>query len=959
MNEDKYESDAELVDLSVEFGPYGVWDGTITLTNGKIVRATELVFEPGDGIVDKGDDYVTIKGMTDYGINGVRLLVSPGQDAELQINLQSISIETRISEVLKQNRVTRVVQGKEKWPDIGIAVRTSAYKSERYRDGLYDMPAEKYAVKQPRDIIQVAGNGTELINQRHPLTIALDRAIPEQIGYRRLPSGSSDRLLLQMYTGDPDGEYDRNCAFSVQQIVFQGKSQPVQHGPAHSIYLELPAFIGYYDTKVGYGDTWQELAVPASSIQLDGPNMIINGDRFLAKGTLIQWWGKDVYVKPTAVTSFLMKNMGINTVVNPPSSYFEPWGFASISRTVELTIEKNTVQDDSDQQFLSRRDELIGKVPEFYREYISSPMDAATFFSNETVKKGNAWANYLSPIDQYGRQDSYLAHMYNAAKKVSPMMPVSFANHMPWYRPMPWLDMIMYNSYYPVDRYALPIDEFAEWQGYPDKPVFHKEFSANTYLDEIYQGGRNNPVFGKIRQWAFTKRWHDYMSIGSLGGGLYANFDYKSQQAFDGNTSSFGIFTTNQEPKQIAYGVWQAYTDLIFHDDGSVENRRDYPLRQVELMMYGDDGARLERIEALEAGQRMRLDMPERFYWAAQYYTHGGILNQPSGAYPEELFRHRFGSLLPANESKLFSQQLVDTDIIGWDGETDHYLMGKFKNKDHVITAAFQKAPGEYYLTAWVQKNPNTGTKSESHTLTFFDTGDVRVLDDITGVPLDKEVDYEVQDGKLVFPNLELPLIGRSIHERSQIPIHLPVIQVSRSRFQENAAEPLPPHGIPDQFQLWHDGSAAFGDGITESIGQQIRSLYNNLRSFIVMPLPDCGRPEGDITARLYIRRPDFLPIEQQAERSIAGDVWTRCAGEPLSIDFGVELEREGEYMVDLTSDGDKSNYRNLAVSGLKGCVVTPSYGGGEALVLRDGNWQSVADGKESLFFITIAEARK
>jgi hypothetical protein len=121
------------------------------------------------------------------------------------------------------------------------------------------------------------------------------------------------------------------------------------------------------------------------------------------------------------------------------------------------------------------------------------------------------------------------------------------------------------------------------------------------------------------------------------------------------------------------------------------------------------------------------------------------------------------------------------------------------------------------------------------------------------------------------------------------------------------------------------------------------------------MPLPDTGRPQGDIIARLFISGPDGLPSGQMAERSIVGDEWQRQAGKPLSIDFGVKLNRENTYIVVFSADGDKDNYRNLAVSGINRPAVTPCYGGGEALLLRDGDWRSLADGKESMFFATIA----
>jgi hypothetical protein len=954
------ESKANVVDLSIEFGPYGDWDGKISLTGGTIKQAAAIDFEPGSGIVDKGDDFVTIQGKTDYGMNGVRLLATVSPDAKLNVHLASITMEVAISDVLKSGTISRTAKGKDNYPNIGIAVRRTDYKAQRYNEQPYDMPAAKYTAAPPRHVIFIPGNGTELGNERHSLEIELDRTSPEQIDYRRLTSRSSDRLCLQIFTGNPDDEKDGKNGFSIKQVTFQREKQLVQGAPASSIYLDVPAFIGYYDVKVGKGDNWRELQVPATSIVLDGPKMMLNGDPFLAKGTLVQWGNWNTDVQPADTTSFLMKNMGINTVSSPPSSYYEPWGYASIRRTEPLTIAKKTVQEDSVEKFLATRDELVGKVPASYREYISSPMDLATFFSNETTNRGNAWTNYLSPNDQFARLDSYLAYMYNAAKKVSPMMPVSYANHMPWYRPISWLDMIMYNSYYTKDRYPLPLSEYAKWQGFPEKPIYHKEYGSNTYLDEIYQGGRNNPVFGKIREWAMDKRWQEYMSIGSLGGGVYDNFDYKVQKTNDGNTTSFGIFTQDQEPKQAAYTIWRDYTDLVFHEGGIVENRREYPLRHVNLMIYGEDGPQLEQIDVLEPGQKKQLQLPDRFYWTAQFSTHGGLLNQQSGACPDDLFRRMFDTLLPADESLRFARELLASDVIGWDGATDDYLMGKFE-QNNVIAVAFRKAPGEYYLTAWVQKDPNAGAgkKSDTHSLTFFDTGDVRALDDITGAPLDGGVKYEEKDGKLVFRDLELPLIGRSISQRSKTPIKLPVFQVSKSGFAELAAGGVSPAGAPDQFQLWHDGTASLGDGQTEAVGQRFGSLRGNLRSVTVMPLADTGSPKGDVRVVLYAAGEDGMPAETIAERAVNAALWQQSAGKPLTIDFGAALAEGRSYIVTLASAGDPANHRNVAVSGTGGVAITPSYGGGAALILRGGQWQVLASGKESLFFVTTADVEK
>ncbi|MCC2686590.1 MAG: hypothetical protein K0R75_3489 [Paenibacillaceae bacterium] len=380
----------------------------------------------------------------------------------------------------------------------------------------------------------------------------------------------------------------------------------------------------------------------------------------------------------------------------------------------------------------------------------------------------------------------------------------------------------------------------------------------------------------------------------------------------------------------------------------------------MNLMIYGEDGQQLEQIDVLEPGQNKQLQLPDRFYWTAQFSTHGGLLNQQSGAWPDDLFRRMFDTLLPADESLRFTRELLASDVIGWDGATDDYLMGKFE-QNNVIAVAFRKAPGEYYLTAWVQKDPNAGAgkKSETHSLTFFDTGDVRALDDTTGAPLDGGVKYEEKDGKLVFRDLELPLIGRSISQRSKTPIKLPVFQVSKSGFAELAAGGVSPADAPDQFQLWHDGTASLGDGQTEAVGQRFGSLRGNLRSVTVMPLADTGSPKGDVRVVLYAAGEDGMPAETIAERAVNAALWQQSAGKPLTIDFGAALAEGRSYIVTLASAGDPANHRNVAVSGTGGVAITPSYGGGAALILRGGQWQVLASGKESLFFVTTADVEK
>jgi hypothetical protein len=229
------------------------------------------------------------------------------------------------------------------------------------------------------------------------------------------------------------------------------------------------------------------------------------------------------------------------------------------------------------------------------------------------------------------------------------------------------------------------------------------------------------------------------------------------------------------------------------------------------------------------------------------------------------------------------------------------------------------------------------------------------MLDDVTGKPLSTTPNYEVKDGKLIFHDVQIPWIGRSISARSTTEIHLPVIQVSKNGFAKAPETPLPPSMLPDQFQL---SAAASIPMAQRKVAQIFTNRSGNLGSVIISPGSNAGSPQSDVVVRICPLDTLGLPDEVNAlaTQTVSAVEWDAHIGQLLSIDFHTELKPQAAYALVLSTTGDAENYRSLSASATNASALTASYGPGTIAYADNEGWTLANNRKQSLFFITLTD---
>jgi hypothetical protein len=611
------------------------------------------------------------------------------------------------------------------------------------------------------------------------VSIRLSQPPPGQLLVRRV-SHNDGQLYLEVCT--------TKGAISGAAEVRHGDRNLGEQQINGSLWLSLKPKIGKLSIQIIIPDAKDplQLSVPTTLVEVRGRQIFLNGEPFLIKGATGQITDEH--------EADYVHGLGLNTLRGLGAvEDCQRYGFMSIASLNFGDIAATKIISGSDAEF----EQSVGKCLEWLKDKseapIASPNTLILQLGNERTGPGTDPPG-TKPLTTARRHASQLlAAARNFTKPLAPTLPVGYANQDLGFLAPDCMDVYMHNSFLDKDRYGYSWDDFMRWQGClpPDgkdgqgRPFVNSEFGANRYLCQAYHGGPNNPFLEKIHAWNFPQRWAEFMEHGTAGGSIYCLHDLA--KPLDQGCSCFGILTTDGKPKLACWDIrhmWRDFDVEVREKALVVSYKRDYWARDCRLTVTPIDGQpSTVPLEDFAPKSDRTVDLKvegKSFRWRLDFTTHGGLVNQASGAWPIDVEESDFLAQLKGRDTYPFLTELFDTEVLTAEAKPAPRTLAEMTNADGIIPVALRKRNGVTFLLLIAREKPNKdGALRSGVTIDVAFQGKVAKVDDMTGEPLTDSVDATPMGGGLRLRNVQAARIPGPIGQRSATPFTLPVYRIT------------------------------------------------------------------------------------------------------------------------------------------------------------------------------------
>lgn len=775
-------SDAAKQEIFILWGVLGNWNGQLAVSNGKLNRVLTYSFEEnfGDRILRTDETKVYWKSGVNNQFDGLHLFVESGPATSIHIRTPYGERTLEMSDFLLEKDVEIEFEPGKQFLVIG---RGDPARGPINLPKTFSLP-KIFKSPEPKEPVRLPDSWWR---NRLALQVTLDKPVQFAPIVRRV-SNHDGRLYLEITIGK---DFTGNASFKY------GKDDLGLRQVHNSLWVSLEPRIGRLEIEINApqadgGVTNFPISTATTLVETRKNKLYVNGEPFLVKGT-----------RPRNLNdadALYLKALGANTLRGAVSSDIaEKYGFMLISlvgkgppHICEKPLE--------DSQFQEQVNQYLNGVLGIVDSVVDSPYLLIAQLANEQGGGTDLW-NGSYGFNSSGRLDYLLARVYNEVKERCPMALCGYSNNKAGYRAPSFLEVYEHNSYLEKDHRNgdwPPIETFARWQGADQaegyRPWVMSEWGANVYMPEGYRFGPQFPALEKIHAWNYPNRWNSYLDAGVNGGTNYCLYDYNIELAksqilgeWDKGFSQFGVMTFDRHPKLALWELWHLWRDFTIEpaEDNKhlkINYVREYSARDCRLTIESAGKKQLfvlndfispERREFLLAG------VPSSFRWRIDYTTNGGLPMSATGGLPRSIEEADFMERLKPRGTYNFLRELFDATVMTADGRTDITTLADMQREDGVVPVVFKKSNGISYVTVIHRDRPKTGWYHERISVDLALSGTVCAVDELTGKPISRPVEYEQISTGIRLKNLRVPFWPARYTSRSTDKIEFPVYRVT------------------------------------------------------------------------------------------------------------------------------------------------------------------------------------